>query len=293
VIVIVWKKARTPAATRPGRGWRLALGAVLLGALPGSIAGVVTAGGWWASPGPSVWRPTANQAAAGGTTASFLDPWENLRLRVPVDLRACNQDSLIGVAVTDRVVARTAPEANAAVVGRFDRRNVFGSVQVFLLDREVVDGRGLRWYRALLPLRPNGTHGFLRADDLELRTTSYRLDLNRSAFRLRLFDGCELLKSFRVGIGTGETPTPVGRFYINTLLKPPDPGTVYGAYAYGLSAYSPVLTYWKDGGFIGLHGTNEPSSIGHRSSHGCIRMLNGDIEKLVKILPLGTPITIH
>jgi L,D-transpeptidase catalytic domain len=293
VIGIVRKKARILGANRARRGWRLAVGALMLGALPGSIAGVVTAGGWWASPVAAVWQPTTTQGAAGGATTSFLDPWENLRLRTPVDLRACNQDTLIGAAVTEHVVARTAPEANAAVVARFDRRNVFGSGQVFLLDKEVVDGRGHRWYRALLPLRPNGTHGFVRADDLQLRTTSFRLDLNRSAFRLRLFDGCELLRSFRVGIGTGETPTPVGRFYINTLLKPPDPYTVYGTYAYGLSAYSPVLTYWKDGGFIGLHGTNEPSSIGHRSSHGCIRMLNGDIEKLVKILPLGTPITIH
>jgi hypothetical protein len=243
------------------------------------------------SPQPSVFHPSANHSQAGDGHASPLNAWENVRLRSPIDLRACARDTLIGVA-TDRVVARVAPKAKAAVVARFDRRNVFGSVQVFLLDKEVVDAGGRRWYRALLPIRPNGTHGYVPAHDLRLRRTSYRLTLNRSTFRLRLFDGCELVKSYRVGIGTGETPTPVGRFYINTLLKPPNPGTIYGAYAYGLSAYSNVLTYWKDGGFIGLHGTNEPASIGHRSSHGCIRMLNRDIRKLVKILPLGTPITL-
>ena len=74
---------------------------------------------------------------------------------------------------------------------------------------------------------------------------------------------------------------------------PPTPDSIYGAYAYGLSAFSKVITTWKWGGVIGLHGTNEPSSIGHRVSHGCIRMHNRAIEYLARILPLGTPITIR
>ena len=68
---------------------------------------------------------------------------------------------------------------------------------------------------------------------------------------------------------------------------------MYGTYAYGLSAFSDVLTDWAGGGIIGLHGTNDPSSIGDRKSHGCIRMYNSDIEKLVPVLPLGTPIEIR
>ena len=47
------------------------------------------------------------------------------------------------------------------------------------------------------------------------------------------------------------------------------------------------------GGVIGLHGTNDPSSIGNRESHGCIRLYNRDIEKLVPLLPLGTPVVIR
>lgn len=108
-----------------------------------------------------------------------------------------------------------------------------------------------------------------------------------------MFDGCRLVKTFRIGIGTGMTPTPVGRFYLTSLIKLPDPRTIYGPYAYGLSGYSEVLDTWKLGGIIGLHGTNDPSSIGRRSSHGCIRMSNRNIKELVRILPLGTPIEIH
>jgi lipoprotein-anchoring transpeptidase ErfK/SrfK len=75
-------------------------------------------------------------------------------------------------------------------------------------------------------------------------------------------------------------------------MRPPVRHSVYGAYAYGLSGFSNVLTDWEGGGIIGVHGTNDPSSIGIRSSHGCIRMYNRDIKRLVRILPLGTPIEI-
>jgi lipoprotein-anchoring transpeptidase ErfK/SrfK len=96
-----------------------------------------------------------------------------------------------------------------------------------------------------------------------------------------------------VGIGTGETPTPVGTFYLAGLFKPPDTTTVYGVSIYTLSGFSEVLTNWQLGGIIGLHGTNDPTSIGRDASHGCIRMLNRDILSLERILPLGTPIVIR
>lgn len=262
-----------------------------MGVVPGSIAGVVTSGGWRpvTPTGPTIWQPLA---PSSHIAEAIGNPWEMRRPGMAVDTRACARETLIGEAAMGRVVARVSPGAKAAVVARFDRKSIFGSPQVFLLKKEVENPGGKRWFKALLPIRPNGTYGFIRATDLKVSSTHYRLEVNLSTFRLRLFEGCELVKKYRVGIGTGGTPTPVGSFYINTLLKPRDPGTIYGTYAYGLSAYSNVLTYWKDGGFIGLHGTNQPSSIGHRSSHGCIRMLNRDIEHLVKILPLGTPITI-
>ena len=76
-------------------------------------------------------------------------------------------------------------------------------------------------------------------------------------------------------------------------MKPPRPDSVYGTYAYGLSGFSDVIRTWWEGGVIGLHGTNDPSSIGRPESHGCIRMRNADISWLVRILPLGTPVLIR
>jgi len=61
-----------------------------------------------------------------------------------------------------------------------------------------------------------------------------------------------------------------------------------------LSGFSNQLTSFAGGdGVIGIHGTNDPSTIGQTVSHGCIRMHNADIEKLVPVLPLGTPVEIR
>lgn len=68
---------------------------------------------------------------------------------------------------------------------------------------------------------------------------------------------------------------------------------MYGPYAYGLSGFSNVLTEFNGGdGVIGIHGTNDPSSIGRDVSHRCIRMSNTGITTLAAILPLGTPVEI-
>jgi lipoprotein-anchoring transpeptidase ErfK/SrfK len=76
-------------------------------------------------------------------------------------------------------------------------------------------------------------------------------------------------------------------------MRPTSRDTVYGAYAYGLSAYSNVIRSWRWGGVVGIHGTNDQSSIGRAVSHGCIRLRNDDISRLVRILPLGTPVSVR
>jgi len=176
-------------------------------------------------------------------------------------------------------------------VATFGRTNVQGNRQVFLLVGEAQVG-SQPWFRALLPVRPNGTMGFIPRSELTLSQTPYHITVSREQRRLTLWDRCRRARTYPVGIGTKYTPTPVGTFYLASLLKPPGVDSVYGVYAYGLSGYSSVIRTWKWGGVIGLHGTNDPSSVGHYTSHGCIRMFNKDIEQLVRILPLGTPITI-
>jgi lipoprotein-anchoring transpeptidase ErfK/SrfK len=64
-------------------------------------------------------------------------------------------------------------------------------------------------------------------------------------------------------------------------------------FAFGISATSPALTDWPGGGIIGIHGTNQPELIPGRISHGCVRVPNRKINRLRKLMSLGTPIEIR
>ena len=205
--------------------------------------------------------------------------------------RACDEPTLIGTVRVPAIVAHDRPDPHAPVLATFDRVNDQGATQVFpLLDRATRSGRD--WYRAMLPTRPNGSTGWIAARDVELGQTGYRIEIDLERFRLRLLDGCDRIERFPIGVGTQDTPTPRGTFFLNSLLKPPERGTVYGALAFGLSAYSNVIRDWEGGGIVGLHGTNDPSSIGRQASHGCIRMPNDAIRFLAQTVPLGTPVEI-
>jgi lipoprotein-anchoring transpeptidase ErfK/SrfK len=94
-------------------------------------------------------------------------------------------------------------------------------------------------------------------------------------------------------IGSSATPTPLGRYYVNQRLVPSDPNGPFGPGAVGISAFSPVLTGWAQGGPIGIHGTNQPWSIGHAVSNGCIRLPNPVAKRLFFATPEGTPVIIR
>jgi len=76
-------------------------------------------------------------------------------------------------------------------------------------------------------------------------------------------------------------------------MKQPDPAGTYDPYAFGLSAFSDVLSSFGGGpGEIGLHGTDQPTSVGADVSHGCLRVSNATISELARVLPLGTRVII-
>jgi lipoprotein-anchoring transpeptidase ErfK/SrfK len=145
-----------------------------------------------------------------------------------------------------------------------------------------------------LPTRPNGSSGWVPRSQVRLFREAYRVQIDLRAHRLTVQrDGAPVLRA-RVGVGRAVTPTPAGTYYVVSRIRPYDPGSVYGVFAFGLSAHSNVFTQFGFGGDgrIGLHGTNDPSGVGHDVSHGCIRATNRVILRLARILPLGTPVTI-
>ena len=192
------------------------------------------------------------------------------------------------------IEVRDAPAPGAPVRVVLPDHNENGAPQTFFIKDEQRDASGEVWYRVLLPIRPNGTTGWVRAADVEVSGLPYRLVVYLAQFRLDVFQGPHLLRSIELGVGTDQTPTPGGEYYIKELLRPPDPNTVYGHYVFGLSGFSNVLVNWPDGGVLGIHGTNDPAhAIARKVSHGCLRMRNEDIEYLAGLLPLGTPVEVE
>ena len=147
------------------------------------------------------------------------------------------------------------------------------------------------WLEVALPDRPNGSRGWIGASQVTLHDLVYSLQVSTEQNTLSLYRNNTLVNTYSAATGTGGTPTPHGSFYLTELLAPTNSG--YGPYAFGLSAYSNVLSSFGGGpGQIGLHGTDDAASIGRPVSHGCIRLSNADITSLASTLPLGTPITI-
>ena len=152
------------------------------------------------------------------------------------------------------------------------------------------------WVKVLLPLRPNGSNGWLRRSTVDLETHDYRAVVELGAHRITVWKGNDIVLAEPVGVGaSGRTPTTKGLFYTTELYPVlPSQQAAYGPWAFALSGFSEVLQSFGEGGtgVLGLHGTGDPSSIGRDVSNGCIRMSNAGITKLADMLPLGTPVEI-
>ncbi len=148
------------------------------------------------------------------------------------------------------------------------------------------------WYRVQLPIKPNGVEGYVRARAVRLASVRTRIVVQVSKRRLTLFRRGRPVLRTTVAVGSKATPTPTGSYYVNQRLVPTDPSGPYGPGAIGISAFSNVLTGWTQGGPIAIHGTNEPWSIGHPVSNGCIRVRNPVLRRLFADTPAGTPVVV-
>jgi lipoprotein-anchoring transpeptidase ErfK/SrfK len=179
------------------------------------------------------------------------------------------------------------------VLERFGLENVNNAPTVFAVVGARID-RECRptWYRVQLPLRPNGTTGWVRPRDVRLAVVRARIFIDLSARRITLFrDGRPILVT-GAAVGSPGTPTPTGRFYVNQRFVTRNPAGVFGPRIVGISAFSPTLKGWPQGGPIAIHGTNNPETIGFAVSHGCLRIRNGDVLTLFRLAPAGTPVEI-
>jgi lipoprotein-anchoring transpeptidase ErfK/SrfK len=167
-------------------------------------------------------------------------------------------------------------------------------VTVFGVLGEVV-AAGCRplWYHVELPLRPNGITGYVRAADVAVGRVQTRIVVDLSQRLVTLYRAGRAVLRARSAIGAPATPTPTGRFFVNQRIIAGNPSGPWGPAALGISAFSPTERSWVQGGPIAIHGTNEPWSIGHAASHGCIRVANDVLTRLFRETPAGTPVLIR
>lgn len=111
--------------------------------------------------------------------------------------------------------------------------------------------------------------------------------------KLALLEDGDVLKVYDVAVGAEKSPSPTGDFTVVNRLENPTyyrPGVVIEP-----GANNPLGTRWMGlslKGF-GIHGTNQPQSIGKAASHGCIRMAQKDLEELFTLVQVGDTVTIR
>ena len=202
---------------------------------------------------------------------------------------AAGHTSVVATVQGDDITVYQTPSGDPWI--RMSNPTPVGAERVFLVEGS--NGKG--WLKVLLPLRPNGSKGWIDASDVTLEKTTYRVHiyLDRHRFVVK-HDEHDVALEGKIGVGTEKTPTPNGEYFIVSLLKTPGKNSAYGPYAFGLSGFSGVLKSFAGGpARIGIHGTNKPELLGQDVSHGCIRMSNAKITELAHMLPLGTPVYVH
>ncbi len=151
------------------------------------------------------------------------------------------------------------------------------------------------WLHALLPMRPNGSTGWVKESDVTVGSTPFEIKVSLSQHHVWLTNAGVPVMDAAIAIGKSETPTPLGRFYVTDPVDlQAKPNGAYGAFALGLSGYSEVLQSFEGGpGQIALHGGAWESMLGTDVSNGCVRLLNDNILQIAQQVPLGTPVTIE
>jgi lipoprotein-anchoring transpeptidase ErfK/SrfK len=256
-----------------------------------AVAGVVAGCGAQARHAADPAAPPARTAATGGKVAAAVRPAPSRRCSVRV--RSVGSARVAYAAFAPRgAVAYIRPDG--AVRRRFGAKNANGYPTFFgvVAERLGVDCR-TSWYRVELPVRPNGATGWVRASAVQLAAVRTRIDVDLSRRRLTLYEAGRATIHATVAVGSPATPTPTGRYYVDQRLVPEDTSGPFGPGAIGISAFSPVLTGWTQGGPVAIHGTNEPWSIGHAVSNGCIRLPNATLARLFRLAGAGTPVIIH
>jgi L,D-transpeptidase catalytic domain/Putative peptidoglycan binding domain len=247
-------------------------------------------------------------AVAAGRTGSLLERFardiRNRRLHAAIPLRAAYSPASVQRFVrnvarnVDRPARSARVVANALAVrviasrpGVAVRRDALAAE----LERRLLDPRGGR--TLAIPTRAVPPH--VSTAQLPHRYPAF-ITVSRETFRLRLFRGLRLVKTYPIAVGRAGLETPAGLYKIDDKQVNPSWHVPKSPWAGDLAGRvippgpdDPIKSRWL--GFYngaGIHGTDNVGSLGSAASHGCIRMSIPDVEELYNLVPYGTPIYI-
>lgn len=199
------------------------------------------------------------------------------------------------------------PNPEQAIVGRAVAEDgwVFTNPSAYQPPQPLVFGvveRQGHWVEVQLPVRPNGTTGWVRTDQVVVSSTTMTVTVSLSERRLQVTDAGAQLMDVPAGIGRSATPTPTGSFTVTDVVPSTNPSGAYGPVALALDGYSEVMDAFgsENAGtspdsnvpVLAIHGTNRPGSVGTAQSNGCVHLANDDMVALARMVPAGTPVQI-
>jgi lipoprotein-anchoring transpeptidase ErfK/SrfK len=193
------------------------------------------------------------------------------------------------------VTARAAPRRSARAKAVLQPIAPLGKGATVVLITRTVVRDGERWVEVLLPVRPNGSRGWVPADVLRIRSTPVRIVIDVGDRRLTVYRAGRVAMRAPVAVGVPATPTPLGDWFaIAERIRTNTPGAFLGPIVMPITGYSEQLNEFAGGnGRVAIHGTSLPQLIGTAVSHGCIRMYNSDIVRLSRLAGPGTPVKIR
>ena len=158
------------------------------------------------------------------------------------------------------------------------------------------DSHGRTWLKVLLPVRPNGSTGWIPKDRTAIGSTHWRIVVSTGQRKVRVYHNGHLARSFLAVVGADGTPTPHGHFAIYEKIAQRNPDSEIGPWALHLTAFSNVLDNFGGGpGRVAIHGRNGAyliAPLGTAASHGCVRVDDAEVGFLARVAISGTPVSI-
>jgi lipoprotein-anchoring transpeptidase ErfK/SrfK len=228
----------------------------------------------------------ATRAKKGGQVLQPGKPLEGWAQRGASDWPGA-ESALVAEPIEKTILVRKKPDFSTPGIVLSSGGSVSGELGLLIV------GESNGWWKVLMPVRPNGTVGWVQQSSVRTSQVNERIVVDLSANTITLYDSGKVVRSESAATGTSGTPTPDGLFFVKAIVPQANVNAGRGPFVLVLSAFSTVLNTFDGGqGAVGIHGTGTPSKIGQKVSHGCVRVRNETIIELAEKLSPGTPVEI-